>query len=140
MSQQVAGQGSMWGWGGGGGESQLTGTWARERGLGVGRGAGWKGSGWGVPKGGGQVGRGGWGGGGAAAIRTQTAERAASANPGARTAPRRGRDFRQDHQLEQAAQGGPGDHLGALATAPRRGPTVRCRGIASWRGRASHSP
>ena len=26
-------------------------------------------------------------------------------------------DFRQDHQLEQAAQGGPGDHLGALVTA-----------------------
>ena len=59
---------------------------------------------------------------------------------GARTAPRRGRDFRQDHQLEQAAQGGPGDHLGALATAPRRGPAVRCHGKASWRGRASHSP
>ena len=31
------------------------------------------------------------------------------------------------------------DHLGALATAPRRGPAVRCRSIASWRGRASHS-
>ena len=30
--------------------------------------------------------------------------------------------------------------LGALATAPRRGPAVRCRGIESWKGRASHSP
>ena len=52
---------------------------------------------------------------------------------------RRGRGFRQDHQLEQAAQGGPGDHLGALVTAPRRRPAVRCCGISSWRGRASHS-
>ena len=32
---------------------------------------------------------------------------------------RQDRGFRQDHQLEQAAQGGPGDHLGALVTAPR---------------------
>ena len=32
------------------------------------------------------------------------------------------------------------DHVGALATAPRRGPAVRCRGIAAWKGRASHSP
>ena len=41
-------------------------------------------------------------------------------------APRRGRDFRQGHRLEyaQAAQGGPVDHLGAVATAPRRGPAV----------------
>ena len=54
--------------------------------------------------------------------------------------PRRGRGFRQDHQLEQAAQGGPVDHLGVLATAPRRVPDLRCRGIASWRGRALYSP
>ena len=51
-----------------------------------------------------------------------------------------GRDFRQGHRLEQAAQGEPVDHLGALATAPRHGPAVRCRGIASWKGRTSHSP
>ena len=54
--------------------------------------------------------------------------------------PRRGRGFRQDHQMQQAARGGPGAHLGAPVTAPRRGPAVRCRGIASRRGRASHSP
>ena len=75
----------------------------------------------------------------ATALQTQRPERAASAVPGAGTAPRRGRHFRQGHQLEQAAQGGPVDHLGALATAPRRGPAVRCRGIAPWKGRASHS-
>ena len=75
----------------------------------------------------------------ASALRTQGPDRVASADPGARKAPRRGRGFRQDHQLEQAAQGGPGDHQGALVTAPRLGPAVRCRGIASWRGRASHS-
>ena len=89
--------------------------------------------------GGGQVGgRGGEG--GAAALRTQTPEWAASADPGAMTAPRRGRDFRQGYRLEQAAQGGPVDHPGALATAPIRGPAVRRRRIASWKGRASHSP
>ena len=48
--------------------------------------------------------RGEGGGGEYAAIRTQTPERAASAEPGAKAAPRRGRDFRQDHQLELAAQ------------------------------------
>ena len=40
-------------------------------------------------------------------LRTQRPEQAASADAGARTAPRRGRDFRQEHQLEQAARGGP---------------------------------
>ena len=69
----------------------------------------------------------------ATALRTQRPELAASADPGARTAPRRGQHFRQGHRLEQAAQGGPVDHLGALATVLRRGPTVRCRGIASWK-------
>ena len=34
--------------------------------------------------------------------------------------PCQSRGLRQDHQLEQAAQGGPGAHLGALVTAPRR--------------------
>ena len=47
---------------------------------------------------------------------------------------------RHGYRVEQAAQGGPGDHLGGLAMAPRRGPAVRCRGIWSWKGRASHSP
>ena len=130
MSQQVAGPGSMVGE-----ENQLTGTWPREQGLGVGRG----GNGWWL---GCDQGRrtGGRRGGGATELRTQRQELAASAVPGARTAARGGRDFRQDHQWEQAAQGGPGDHLGALATAPRQGPAVRCRVIASCRGRASHSP
>ena len=36
----------------------------------------------------------------------------------------------------RTAQGGPHDHLCALATAPRRGPAVRCRGIAPWKGHA----
>ena len=83
---------------------------------------------------------GGGGEGGATALRTQRLEWAASADPGARTAPRRGQDFRLDLRLERVAQGGPVDHLGALATAPTRGPAVRCRGIASWNGRVSHSP
>ena len=43
--------------------------------------------------------------------------------------PCRGRGLRQDHQLERAVQGGPGAHLGALLTAPRRGPAVRCRSV-----------
>ena len=75
---------------------------------------------------------GGWGKGvrgGATSLQTQRPEWAACVDPGARTAPRRGRDFRQGHQLEQAAQGGPVDHQGAPARAPRRGPAVRCRGI-----------
>ena len=46
--------------------------------------------------GGGQVG-GGRGEGGATALRTQRPEWAVSATPGARTAPRRGRDIRQGH-------------------------------------------
>ena len=54
--------------------------------------------------------------------------------------PRRGRTFRQGHRLESVALGGPVDHPGALATAPRQGPALRCRRIASWKGRASHSP
>ena len=73
----------------------------------MGRGAGGTEGGWGLTEGGGQVG------GGAAALQIQTPERAASTDPGARTAPRRGRDFRQDCQLEQATQGGPGEHQGA---------------------------
>ena len=52
----------------------------------------------------------------------------------------RGRGFRQNNQLEQATQGGLGAHLGALVTAQMRGPAVRCRGTASWKGRASYSP
>ena len=48
-------------------------------------------------------------------------------------------DFKQGHRLELAAQGGPVDHPGAFATVPRRGPAVRCCGMASWKGRALHS-
>ena len=63
-------------------------------------------------------------GGGETALQTKRPEWAASADPSARTAPHRGRTFRQGHRLEQVAQGGPVDHLGARATAPRRGPAV----------------
>ena len=58
---------------------QVAGRGSRDWEWGGGRGG--RGVGWGVPKGGGQV-------------RTQARERAASATPGARKAPRRGRDFR----------------------------------------------
>ena len=61
------------------------------------------------------------------ALRTKRPEWAASAGPGTRMAPRRGRSFRQGHRLEQAAQGGPVGHLGALAMAPRGGPAVLSR-------------
>ena len=54
--------------------------------------------------------------------------------------PRRGRGCRQERQLEQAAQGGPGDHLGVFVTAPRRAPAVRCRGMASWRSANAAGP
>ena len=77
---------------------------------------------------------GGWGRGeaGTTALRTQSQEWAANAAPGARTAPHRGRDFGQGHQLEQAAHGGPADHLGALARAHRRHIDLPCV-PAAWR-------
>ena len=84
------------------------------------------------------AGGGGGEGGGPSALRTQGPERAASADPGARKSPAPAP--RQHHQWEQAAQGGPGDDLGALVTAPRRGPAVLCRGTASWKVRTSNSP
>ena len=73
------------------------------------------GVGWCMSTGGVQVG----GGGGATSLRTKRPEWAVRADPSSRTAPRQGRSFRQGHRLEQVAQGGPVDHLGALATAPR---------------------
>ena len=110
MSQQVAERGSGW-WGGGSAYRYL----GEVAGIGSGEGDRRRtGGGWGVTTGGGKVGGGGGEGGGrATALRTQRPERAASADPGARTAPRRGRDFRQGHRLEQAAQGALVGHLGA---------------------------
>ena len=52
--------------------------------------------------------------GGATALRTKRPEWAASAEPSARTVPRRVQSFMQGHQLEQAAQGGPVDYRGAI--------------------------
>ena len=43
--------------------------------------------------------------GGATALQSKRPEWAASADPGARTAPHWGRRFRQGHRLEQADQG-----------------------------------
>ena len=52
-----------------------------------------------------EQGLGGGGEGGATALQSKRPEWAASADPGARTAPHWGRRFRQGHRLEQADQG-----------------------------------
>ena len=79
-------------------------------------------------------------GGRATALQANRPEHAASVDSSAGAAAHRGRTIRQGHRLDQAAQGGQVDHIGVPATVPRRGLAVRCRGIATWKGRPSHSP
>ena len=74
--------------------------------------------------------------GGATALRTQRLEWASSADAGARTAPRRGRDFRQDHKLERAAQGGQATIK--ARSERRRGDDLPCDAAALRCGEVAH--